>query len=56
MWTKVSYVAVNIVLLIIYARYFGHKSIQKYLKNGVIIVKEEENSVLPPPGMRKKIN
>ena len=56
MWTKVSYVAVNIVLLIIYAHYFGHKSIQKYLKNGVIIVKEEENSVLPPPGMRKKIN
>ena len=50
MWTKVGYLAVNIILLIIYAYFFGHKSIEKYLKNGVIIVKEEETSSLPPPG------
>ena len=50
MWTKVGYVAVNIILLIFYAYFFGHQSIEKYMKNGVIIVKEEDNSGLPPPG------
>ena len=50
MWTKVGYLAVNIILLIIYAYFFGQKSIENFLKNGVIIVKDEENSGLPPPG------
>ena len=51
MWTKVGYVAVNIVLLIIYACTFGYQSIHKYLDKGIIVVEQEEtNSILPPPG------
>ena len=44
-------VAVNIVLLIIYAHYFGRQSIQKFLEKDVTIVKNKETPTnIPPPG------
>ena len=50
MWKKVSFLGINILLLVIYAYCFGYKSIQKYLDSGVIIVElEEKNGNLPPP-------
>ena len=32
--------------MIIYAYTFGYQSIQKYLENGIIIVKHEENHLI----------
>ena len=45
-------IIVNIVLVAIYIYVFGQHSITKYFKKGVIIVNDEEPSLLklPPPG------
>ena len=46
-----SYVIVNLVLLIIYLYFFGQHSINKYLTKAVIITEMEERpSSIPPPG------
>ena len=45
----VGSIIVNIVLLAIYVYAFGQHSITKYLNKGVIIVTDEiQNSILPP--------
>ena len=46
-----SYVIVNLVLLVIYLYAFGQHSIQKYLTKAVIITEMEERpSSITPPG------
>ena len=41
----------NIVLLVVYAAWFGRQSVQKYLDNSVYITqKEEKSSSIRPPG------
>ena len=46
-----AYISVNIILLLIYSYFFGQKSIQKFLKRGVVIVQQEDrNSSIIPPG------
>ena len=50
MWAQAGNVVVSIALLIIYAYWFGQPSLQKYLDNGVIVIKwEERTSDIPPP-------
>ena len=50
MWAQAGNVVVSIALLIIYAYWFGQPSLQKYLDNGVIVIKwEERTSNIPPP-------
>ena len=47
----VSNIMVSMVLLIIYAHYFGRFSVQRYLAREVMIVEQEERGVsLPQPG------
>ena len=46
-----AYISVNIILLTIYSYFFGLKSIQKFLRRGVIIVQQEDrNSSIISPG------
>ena len=41
----------NIVLLVVYAAWFGRQSVQKYLDNAVYITQQEEKSYsIRPPG------
>ena len=42
MWAQAGNVVVSIALIIIYAYWFGQPSLQKYLDNGVIVIKWEE--------------
>ena len=43
--------AVSLVLLILYAYFFGYSSVQRYLKRAVYITEEEEKYVqIPLPG------
>ena len=44
MWVIIGNVVVNIILLTIYAVYFGYDSIQKYLDDGVIIIKRNDKT------------
>ena len=39
-----AHISVNIILLIIYSYFFGQKSIQKFLKRGVVIVQQEDGN------------
>ena len=44
-------VGVNVVLLVLYAYFFGQYSVQKYLKKGVSINKvDESQSQIKTPG------
>ena len=44
-------VGVNVVLLILYAYFFGQHSVEKYLKKGVTITKvDERQSQIKTPG------
>ena len=48
-WARV---AVNVILVIIYACYFGQHSILKYADKGVIIIKKEvKDAMVPQPGL-----
>ena len=48
MWGRV---VTNIVLMIIYAYFFGQHSLGKYLEKGVVTVKlEEVTTAISPPG------
>ena len=50
MWAQAGNVAVSIVLIIIYAYFFGQPSFNKYVKDGIIIIKNKERtSDMPPP-------
>ena len=54
MWVNVGNIVVNIVLIIFYGVYFGYDSIQKYLDDGVIIVKRNDKTAdIPSPSMFK---
>ena len=44
MWVIIGNVVVNIILLTIYSVYFGYDSIQKYLDDGVIIIKRNDKT------------
>ena len=47
----VSNIMVSIVLLIIYAHFFGRFSIQRYLARDVMIIEQEEKNIsIPQPG------
>ena len=51
MWARVGNIAVSIVLLIIYAHFFGKPSLHKYVKKGIIIIKNKERTLdIKPPG------
>ena len=51
MYKLVVNIAVNFVLLTLYALLFGRESIRKYLEKGIIIVTNEETpSSITPPG------
>ena len=47
-----AYVAVNVILVVIYAWYFGQHSILKYADKGIIIIKKEvRDATVPQPGL-----
>ena len=51
MWSRVGNVAVSFALIIIYAYLFGKPSFQRYVKKGIIIIKnKEKTSNIEPPG------
>ena len=54
MWrgiTLIANICVNIVLLIMYAQFFGQHSIRKYLEGNIIVVtNEERKSIITAPG------
>ena len=44
-------VAVSIILIIIYAHFFGKPSFDKYVNEGIIIIKKDQRTLeIPPPG------
>ena len=48
---------VNIALVIMYFKYFGQKSIKRYLDKAVIITTQEETtSLITPPGNILSVN
>ena len=50
-----AHVAVNVILVIIYACFFGTYSVKKYVDKGTIIIKQEEkDSSIPQPGQLTK--
>ena len=50
-----AHVAVHIILVIIYACFFGQYSVNRYTDKGIIIIrKEERNSSIPQPGQINK--
>ena len=49
MWVIISNVVVNIILISFYAVYFGYDSIQKYLDDGVIIIKRNDKTAVISP-------
>ena len=54
MWVNVGNIVVNIILIIFYGVFFGYDSTQKYLDDGVIIVKRNDKTAdIPPPSMFK---
>ena len=54
MWVIIGNVVVNIILISFYAVYFGYDSIQKYLDDGVIIIKRNDKTAdIPPLSMFK---
>ena len=54
MWIIIGNVVVNIILISFYAVYFGYDSIQKYLDDGVIIIKRNDKTAdIPPLSMFK---
>ena len=52
MWEHAGNTVFSIVLIIIYAYFFGQYSVQKYFEKGVIILIHEENTLIPPPGTK----
>ena len=46
------HLGVNVILVIIYACYFGQYSILKYANKGIIIIKKEvKDATVPQPGL-----
>ena len=50
MWIYAGNTVASIVLIILYAFFFGYPSIQKYFDRGVIIIKYEEKISEAQPG------
>ena len=47
-----AHLGVNVILVIIYACYFGQHSILKYADKGIIIIKKEvKDATVPQPGL-----
>ena len=47
-----AYVFANIVLLLVYACWFGQQSIRRYLDDAVYIIQQEEKpATINPPGI-----
>ena len=47
-----AHLAVNVILIIIYACFFGQHSILKYADKGIIIIKKEvKDATVPQPGL-----
>ena len=47
-----AHLAVNVILVIIYACYFGQHSVLKYADKGIIIIKKEvKDATVPQPGL-----
>ena len=50
--TAWAHLGVNVILVIIYACYFGQHSILKYANKGIIIIKKEvKDATVPQPGL-----
>ena len=52
-----AHVAVNVILVIIYACYFGQHSILKYADKGIIIIKKDvKDATVPQPGLNNSFS